>query len=113
MPIDGVLDALADPTRRSIVELLVRKPHRATELARAAGISRSRASKHLRVLLDAGVARDERLADDARVRVFHLRPESMDRVRTWLDALQTDWDRQLQSFVSLSQACGTPPAPCG
>ena len=96
--IDGMLDALADPTRRSIVELLVRQPYRASDLAAATGVTPSRMSKHLKVLLEAGIARDERPAGDARVRVFHLRPESIDQVRNWLDRLQAQWDAQLQSF---------------
>jgi DNA-binding transcriptional ArsR family regulator len=96
--IDDVLVALSDPTRRAIVELLVRQSYRAGDLARETGTSRSRMSKHLRVLMDAGVARDERTDEDARARVFHLRPESIERVRSWADQLQGEWDRQLQSF---------------
>ncbi len=96
--IDGTFDALADPTRRAIVELLVQKPHRASELAVATGISRSRMSKHLRVLLDAGLARDERPPDDARARVFYMRPEGIGDVQEWLARLQKEWDAQLRSF---------------
>ncbi len=96
--IDGTFDALSDPTRRAIVELLVQKPHRASELAVATGTSRSRMSKHLRILLDAGLARDERLPDDARARVFYMRPEGISDVREWLARLQKEWDAQLRSF---------------
>jgi DNA-binding MarR family transcriptional regulator len=55
-------------------------------------------SKHLRVLLRAGVVTDERLADDARARVFRLRPASLVGLRAWLDQLQAQWDEQLTSF---------------
>jgi len=55
-------------------------------------------SKHLRVLLRAGLVTDERLAEDARVRVFHLRQESVVAVRAWLDQLQAHWDEQLEAF---------------
>ena len=96
--LDTKLVALADPTRRAIVELLVQEPHRASALADATGVTRSRMSKHLRILLDAGIARDERPADDARSRVFHLHPDAMNDVRRWLDQLQRMWDAQLQSF---------------
>ena len=92
--IDGTFDALADPTRLAIVELLVQKPHRASELAVATGISRSRMSKHLRVLLDAGLARDERPTDDARARVVYMRPEGISDEPEWLARLQTEWDAQ-------------------
>jgi hypothetical protein len=55
-------------------------------------------SKHLRVLLRAGVVVDERTPDDARVRLFRLRPESIAGLQAWLDQLQAHWDQQLQSF---------------
>jgi DNA-binding MarR family transcriptional regulator len=55
-------------------------------------------SKHLRVLLRAQVVADERAPDDARVRVFRLRPESVVALRAWLDQLQAQWDEQLGSF---------------
>ena len=96
--IESTFEALADPTRRAIVELLVRRPHRASELAVATGISRSRMSKHLRVLLDAGLARDERPPEDARARVFYMRPEGMSDIQEWLSRLQKEWDAQLRAF---------------
>ena len=55
-------------------------------------------SRHLRVLLDAGIVRDERPANDARTRVFHLRPESIVAMQAWLDQIQAHWNEQLQSF---------------
>ncbi|MET0260059.1 MAG: metalloregulator ArsR/SmtB family transcription factor, partial [Gaiellaceae bacterium] len=61
-----VLTALADPTRRRVVQLLRERPYRAGELAAASGTSAPTMSRHLRVLLEAGVVADERLPDDAR-----------------------------------------------
>lgn len=55
-------------------------------------------SRHLRVLLRAGIVGDERPSDDARTRVFWLRPESMAPLREWLDELQAASDEQLASF---------------
>ena len=55
-------------------------------------------SKHLRVLLEAGVVVDERPPGDARVRVFRLRPESVVGLQAWLDQLQAQWNDQLRSF---------------
>ena len=72
-----LFDAFADPTRRRVVEELGAGPRRASDLAAAAGASPSTMSRHLRVLLDAGVVADERPSNDARTRVFRLRPESM------------------------------------
>jgi DNA-binding transcriptional ArsR family regulator len=93
-----LFQALADPTRLGVVQLLSSGPRRAGELAAAAGVPPPAMSKHLRVLLEAGVVVDERLADDARVRVFRLRPESVVGLRAWLDQLQAQWDDQLRSF---------------
>jgi DNA-binding transcriptional ArsR family regulator len=98
LSVDKLFDALADSTRRSVVELLGSGPRRAGELAAAAGTSPSTMSRHLRVLLDAGVVADERPGSDARTRVFRLRPESMTAVRAWLDQIQAHWDEQLVSF---------------
>ena len=96
--LDDVLVALAEPTRRRVVELLGKAPMRAGALAEAVGTSPPAMSRHLRVLLEAGVVADERAAEDARARVFRLRPESVDGVRAWLDQLQAEWDEQLASF---------------
>ena len=96
--VDRVFSALADPTRRSVVELLGSRPHRAGELAAATRTSPPTMSRHLRVLLDAGIAADERPKEDARARVFRLRPESMQAVNDWLEQLQEEWDAQLRSF---------------
>jgi DNA-binding transcriptional ArsR family regulator len=93
-----VLTALADPTRRRVVQLLRERPYRAGELAAASGTSAPTMSRHLRVLLEAGVVADERPPDDARARVFWLRPESIAPLRDWLDELQATSEEQLASF---------------
>jgi len=93
-----LLQALADPTRLGVVELLSSGPRRAGELAEASGLSAPAMSKHLRVLLQAGIVGDERPPEDARVRLFRLRPESVVALRAWLDQLQAHWDEQLGSF---------------
>ena len=64
----------------------------------AAGVPAPTMSKHLRVLLAAGIVTDERGARDARVRVFRLRRESVVAVRAWLDQVQAHWDEQLRAF---------------
>jgi DNA-binding transcriptional ArsR family regulator len=94
----GLFDALADPTRRRVVELLGARPARAGELATATGTSPPAMSKHLRHLLRAGLVADERDAADARARVFRLRPQSVAAIQAWLDQLQAHWDLQLRSF---------------
>jgi DNA-binding transcriptional ArsR family regulator len=97
-PLERVMGALADPTRRRVVQLLGERPHRAGELAGASGVSAPAMSRHLRILLEAGIVTDERVAADARVRVFTLRPDSLIAVRAWLDQVQAHWNEQLHSF---------------
>jgi DNA-binding transcriptional ArsR family regulator len=97
-PVDGFFEALADPTRRQVVQLLGEGPQRAGQLAKATGTSAPAMSRHLRVLLAAGVVEDERVPDDARLRVFRLRHESLTAVQAWLDQVQAHWNEQLDSF---------------
>lgn len=94
----SVLEVLADPTRRQVVQLLGTRPHRAGELAAASGTSAPVMSRHLRILLEAGLVADERVPTDARLRVFRLRPEPLAAMRAWLDQLQAQWDEQLGAF---------------
>ena len=93
-----VFEVLADPTRRRVIEILSVGARRAGELAVGAGASPQAMSRHLRVLLDAGVIRDERLPEDARARLFRLEPQSLVGAQAWLDQLQAEWSVQLASF---------------
>jgi len=93
-----VFDALADPTRRRVVQLLGTRPHRAGELAQVTGMSQPAMSRHLKILLTSGLVEDERVPEDARVRLFKLQPESLVAVQAFLDQLQAEWRAQLRSF---------------
>jgi DNA-binding transcriptional ArsR family regulator len=93
-----LFEVLADPTRRQVVQLLSEGPRRAGEIAGSAGASGPAMSRHLRVLLEAGIVTDERPAGDARLRVFRLRPGSMAAIQAWLDQLEAHWGEQLESF---------------
>lgn len=90
--------ALADPTRRQVIRLLGTGPRRAGQLAEEVGASPSALSRHLKLLLDASIVEDERVPEDARVRLFKLRPESLAGVQAYLDQLQAEWNDQLRSF---------------
>jgi DNA-binding transcriptional ArsR family regulator len=93
-----VFEALADPRRRQVVRLLSTRPRRAGELAEATGMSPPAMSRHLKTLLDAGVVEDERVRDEARLRMFKLCPQSLVAVQAFLDQLQAEWNTQLRSF---------------
>lgn len=96
--LDVLLGVLADPTRRAVMQLLSAGPRPAGEIADTAGVSRPVMSRHLRVMLRAGVVSDERDPADARLRIFRLRPESVAGLQAWLDQLKAHWDEQLRSF---------------
>jgi DNA-binding transcriptional ArsR family regulator len=96
--VDRFFEVLADPTRRQVVQLLGEGPRRAGLLAEATGSSSPAMSRHLKILLAAGLITDERVPDDARVRIFRLRPEPVVAVQAWLDQVQAHWQEQLGAF---------------
>ncbi|GAA1593107.1 metalloregulator ArsR/SmtB family transcription factor [Kribbella sancticallisti] len=96
--VDRFFEVLADPTRRQVVRLLGEGPQRAGQLAAATGASAPAMSRHLRILLSARLITDERVPDDARLRVFRLRQEPVVAVQAWLDQVQAHWQEQLGAF---------------
>jgi DNA-binding transcriptional ArsR family regulator len=96
--LDKTLLALADPTRRRVIELLRRKPQRAGDLAAALSMSSPRLSRHLRVLRRSGLIEDNGVEHDARVSLYRLRPERFARLRTWLDDVEAFWTAELDAF---------------
>jgi DNA-binding transcriptional ArsR family regulator len=96
--IDSTLVALAEPTRRRIVELLRDRPRPVGELAVAVQASGPAISRHLRVLRRSGLIGEERVERDARLRVYRLRPEPFADLQAWLDQVQAYWTDQLGAF---------------
>lgn len=96
--LDRTFEALADPTRRGVVERLRRRPHRAGELAEALGVSPPIMSRHLRVLRTTGLVEEDHQGEDARVRVYRLRHEPFGALRRWLDDVERYWSRELDAF---------------
>lgn len=87
-----VLDALGDPTRRAVLELLRAGPRPVGELARQLPVSRPAVSQHLRVLREARLVRDRR--EGAR-RLYALDPEGLVALRAFLEGY---WDTALAAF---------------
>jgi DNA-binding transcriptional ArsR family regulator len=96
--LDRTLLALADPTRRGVIELLRREPHRASDLAEALAMSRPAMSRHLRVLRKSGLVSESEPAHDARVRLYRLEREPFSELRDWLEEVEGFWADQLQAF---------------
>jgi DNA-binding transcriptional ArsR family regulator len=96
--LDATLAALADPTRRRVIELLRERPQPAGELAASVKMSPPAMSRHLRVLRATGLVEAELVDDDARLRVYRLRPERFVALQAWLDQVQAFWGEQLGAF---------------
>ena len=96
--IDATLSALADPTRRRIVELLRVRPQLAGELAAAFDVSAPAVSRHLKVLRRSGLVTDHGVDGDARLRVYELQQEPFTALQAWLDQVQAFWTDQLGAF---------------
>jgi DNA-binding transcriptional ArsR family regulator len=110
-PTDEVLAALADPTRRRIIELLGQQPRTATQIHRAFPIAAPAVSRHLRVLRDAGLIVTRRVPGDDRVRLYMLEPDRLDVVSGWIGEVSRQWQDQLESFkdyVALRSSGGAP-----
>lgn len=91
--INSVLTALADPTRRQIVEILSDGDDRTlSEITSHFGMSRQAVTKHLTILNQAGVVVSERRGRD---RSNRLRPRGLEPLRQWFNYYSTFWDDRL------------------
>jgi DNA-binding transcriptional ArsR family regulator len=84
--------ALADPTRRRVMESLRSGPRAVGEIARGMPVSRPAVSQHLKVLKEAGLVTDR---SEGTRRVYYLDPKGLATLRAWLDQF---WDRALVDF---------------
>ena len=92
---DAVLQALADESRRTMLEALAGKPATAGELAALLPIARPGASRHLRVLREAGLVQ---VRQEAQRRVYSLRPEPLAEVDEWLSRYRALWEQRLDAL---------------
>ena len=89
--VDAVLRALADPTRRAVVERLAKSPAVVSELAAPFDMALPSLMQHLRILENAGVVTSEK---HGRVRTVSLRPGAFDVLHLWLDEQRPPAERQ-------------------
>ena len=100
--VDGVLVALADPTRRQLLDLLsAHGQATATTLAEGLPISRQAVVKHLAVLDGAGLVEATRAGREVR---YTVRPDALDVTARWMAGLAADWDRRLATIKRLAAA---------
>ena len=90
--VDTVLQALADGSRRKLLDMLRDSPATAGQLADALPIARPGVSRHLRVLRDAGLVE---VRQDAQRRIYSLRAEPLAEVDAWLDGYRALWRNRL------------------
>lgn len=91
-PLDLVFAALADPTRRSIVERLCRGPVTVSALAEPLAMSLPAVFQHLKILESSGLVRSEKTG---RVRTCRIEPAALTGAEAWIASRQMAWERRL------------------
>ncbi|MFG2562982.1 ArsR/SmtB family transcription factor [Streptomyces sp. NPDC048496] len=100
--VDSVLVALADPTRRQLLDLLAAQGEvTATKLAERVPVSRQAVVKHLAVLDAAGLVSGRRVGREVR---YAVQPAALDATARWMAALAADWDRRLADIKRIAEA---------
>jgi|SRR5215208_240752 len=90
-----MFDALAEPTRRRILDQLRDRPRTVGELVTTLDVSQPSVSKHLRVLRDAGLVEAHK---DAQRRVYELRPEALAELLAWVEPYRRLWASRLDAL---------------
>jgi DNA-binding transcriptional ArsR family regulator len=98
---EATFQALADPTRRAVLDLLRRGSQPAGQIARAFPISRPAISKHLRLLRRAHLVREHR---EGRHRVYQLNPEPLRAVDSWIEQYRIFWTASLNNLKAFVEA---------
>ena len=95
-PLAAPFHAVADPTRRAILDRLRDEPESVGALAEGFPVSRPAISQHLRILRDAGLVREARDAGDGRQRIYHVTPAPLREVAQWTLRYQALWQGNLE-----------------
>jgi DNA-binding transcriptional ArsR family regulator len=93
----NALEALAEPTRRRIVELLAEQERSAGEIASHFRTSRPGISRHLRVLRERGLVRAR---EEGQRRLYSLDPKPLQELDEWLQRYRSFWDNRLDALDS-------------
>jgi DNA-binding transcriptional ArsR family regulator len=98
---NAAFSALADPTRRAVLDLLRSGMRPAGEIARSFTVSRPAISKHLAILRRAHLVEERR---EGRHRVYQLNPEPLKSVDSWLDQYRQFWTVSLTNLKAFVEA---------
>jgi DNA-binding transcriptional ArsR family regulator len=96
--VDRIFRALADPTRRKVLERLTSRPASVTELAAPYDMALPSFVEHLKVLEGSGLVRSHKVG---RVRTYELAPERMKVAENWLGRQRALWERRFDQLDSL------------
>lgn len=105
---EAVFAAIADPTRRDILDTLRRGEHSAGDIAARYPVSRPAVSRHLRVLRAAGLVNERR---ESRLRLYSLRPDPLRAVDAWIAGYRVHWAARLHDLKQLVEMHAQMPTP--
>jgi len=91
-PLDLTFQALADPTRRAMVERLARSPASVSDLARPLAMSLPAVMQHLAVLEASGLVVSQKIG---RVRTCRIEPQALSQAEHWINARRAEWEHRL------------------
>jgi DNA-binding transcriptional ArsR family regulator len=97
-PLDRVFHALSDPTRRRMIERLVRAPSSVSDLAAPLDMTLAAVVQHVQVLEESGVVRTEKVG---RVRMCRLEPRALRAAERWFSERRATWERNLDRLEEL------------
>jgi DNA-binding transcriptional ArsR family regulator len=106
--LDLVFQALADPTRRAIVERLTRGPASVSELTAPLTMSMPAVLQHLRLLQDSGLVRSSKVG---RVRTCEIEPTALRTAEQWITDRRSGWERRLDRLGDFLDATAEPLPP--
>jgi DNA-binding transcriptional ArsR family regulator len=98
---EATFQALADPTRRAVLDLLRRGSQPAGQIAEVFPVSRPAISKHLRLLRRAHLVSEHR---EGRNRVYQLNPEPLRAVDSWIEQYRSFWTNSLSNLKAFVEA---------
>lgn len=101
LPVDRVLAALANPTRREVLDLLLDGPRSASDIAAQFDMARPSVSEHLRELRESGLVSEAR---DGRFRRYSLNADPLAEVRDWLTPYERFWRGRLADLGAVLDA---------
>ncbi len=102
--LDAVFGALADPTRRAIIERLSHSEARVTEIAEPFPMSLNAVSKHIRVLEASGVIERHRKGRD---HILSINTNSLDEADGWIEGMRQFWEKRLDAMERLLNEINT------